>query len=111
MIFLLLALPLQMSWAGVAPYCSHESGAAARHFGHHEHQHQAKKADSAKGASTLTADNDCVTCHLGGIGVLPMAFSSMPSEPPQAERLGARIALLPCLLPDRPERPKWVRAV
>lgn len=109
-IFLLLALPLQMSWAAVATYCKHESGVAAQHFGHHEHEHQAKPAEPAKDPSTLTVDNDCVTCQLVSAGILQAAISSVPSESLQAERLGRHIALLPCLLPDRPERPKWVRA-
>jgi hypothetical protein len=109
-LFLLFALPLQVSWAAVATYCKHESGAAAQHFGHHEHVHQAKQPEPAKDPSTLTVDNDCVTCHLANAGVLPIPFLSMPSEPLQAERLGRHIALLPCLLPDRPERPKWARA-
>lgn len=33
-ILLMLALPLQLSFAAVASYCGHEEGAAAQHFGH-----------------------------------------------------------------------------
>nr|ART41037.1 L611 [uncultured bacterium] len=40
-ILLLVFLPFQFSWAAVAGYCQHETGAAAQHFGHHDHQHQA----------------------------------------------------------------------
>lgn len=109
-LFLLFALPLQVSWAAVATYCKHESGAAAQHFGHHEHEHQANQPEPANDPSTLTVDNDCVACHLASAGILPVALSSMPSEPPRAERLGRHIALISYLLPDRPERPKWVRA-
>ena len=38
---LLVLLPFQFSWAAVGGYCQHETGAAAKHFGHHNHQHQA----------------------------------------------------------------------
>jgi cytochrome c5 len=114
-IFLLFALPLQVSWAAVAIYCNHESGAAAQHFGHHEHEHQATNTDPAQDASkdtsTLTVDTDCVVCHLGGVGMMPMAFSSTASNAPHAERIAAGTTLLSFVVPDRPERPKWRRAV
>ncbi|OGB24879.1 MAG: hypothetical protein A3I66_13780 [Burkholderiales bacterium RIFCSPLOWO2_02_FULL_57_36] len=109
-ILLLFALPLQVSWAAVATYCKHESGVAAQHFGHHEHAHQAKQAEPVKDPSTLTVDNDCVACHLASAGLLPTAFLSTLSEPLQAEQLGRHIPLISYLLPDRPERPKWMRA-
>lgn len=38
-ILLISLLSLQASWAAAASYCRHEQGAAARHFGHHEHSH------------------------------------------------------------------------
>jgi hypothetical protein len=110
-VFLLFALPLQVSWAAVATYCKHESGAAAQHFGHHEHEHPAKQADPAKDPSSLIVDNDCIACHLASAGVLPAVFSSVLSEPPSGERISNRIVILPHLDADRPERPQWVRAV
>ncbi len=109
-LFLLFVLPLQVSWAAVATYCKHESGAAAQHFGHHEHAHQAKQPEPAKDPSTLTVDNDCVACHLAGAGMLPLAFLSMPFELPQAEQFSASNNHRSHLLPDRPERPQWMRA-
>ena len=46
--FLLISLlSLQASWAVAASYCRHEQGAAARHFGHHEHQHQPQLTKTA----------------------------------------------------------------
>ncbi len=38
-LLLISLLSLQASWAAAASYCLHEQGAAAKHFGHHEHQH------------------------------------------------------------------------
>ncbi|MFM2066152.1 MAG: hypothetical protein RLZZ584_1061 [Pseudomonadota bacterium] len=40
---LLLLLPMQLSWGVAAAYCGHEAAgsAAAAHFGHHVHVHQA----------------------------------------------------------------------
>jgi hypothetical protein len=66
-ILLLVFLPLQLSWAAVGVYCQHETGNAAQHFGHHDHQH---KADASKGDPTDPKasggiDNDCGACHAG----------------------------------------------
>ena len=33
--FLLIVLPLQISWAVAATYCQHETG-STQHFGHHD---------------------------------------------------------------------------
>lgn len=49
-ILLISLLSLQASWAAAASYCRHEQGAAARHFGHHEHRHGQHLAGSAQQA-------------------------------------------------------------
>ena len=49
-VFLLILLPLQLSWAVAATYCAHEADPAARHVGHHEHRHEAGSAGSAGSA-------------------------------------------------------------
>lgn len=106
-IFLLVFLPLQASWAAVTGYCQHESGAAAQHFGHHEHKHHSDDGGSTD-AKVLSGgiDSDCAACHAGcvcaltGIAQFPVvlpAFEgnlwrpSIPSSPPTAV----------------PERPNW----
>ena len=55
-IVLLVFLPLQFSWAAVASYCQHETGAAAKHFGHHAHQHKA--ADGKDTGTTHLIDGE-----------------------------------------------------
>jgi len=71
-IVLLVFLPLQFSWAAVASYCQHETGAAAKHFGHHAHQHKAADGQDASPdpAKTLGGDPDCASCHAGCFSVL-----------------------------------------
>lgn len=66
-IFLLVFLPLQLSWAAMGVYCQHETGAAAQHFGHHDHQHNAdaSQSDQADPKTSGGIDNDCGTCHAG----------------------------------------------
>ena len=70
-IVLLALLPLQFSWAAVAPYCGHEMDSVG-HFGHHEHHHRADAApatgDVTDGAASGEqtpgdVDADCGHCH------------------------------------------------
>ena len=125
-IFLLALLPLQFSWAAVAPYCGHEEQVDAAHFGHHEHQHHTEAGGSADADADAGADADpnttaavnadqapaamdldCPHCH-GSFSVMPALPSALPgplsTAPPNVavdEAGGAQ-------LPTRPERPQWL---
>ena len=127
-ILLISLLSLQASWAAAASYCRHEQGAAARHFGHHEHQHdqhQAKPVNQAQGvsvdplaadagddagtaaASLAGADLDCSVCHAHALVGVPSA----PSLPAAAAPVISGAALIqhqpPPVPQSRPERPNW----
>jgi hypothetical protein len=70
-IFLLMFLPLQATWAVAGSYCQHETGQAAQHFGHHAHRHhEAKTADHGHEKKSKpnsgAPDNDCGSCHSCG---------------------------------------------
>ena len=56
-------MPLQLSWAAMASYCQHKTGAAAKHFGHHDHQHKAAdgKEKAPDPAKTGGNDLDCAS--------------------------------------------------
>lgn len=108
LIFLVVFLPMQLSWAAVASYCEHETEATAQHVGHHEHQHQAdaQPADSDSPKATGTVDADCGACHAGcctamlqSIPLLTICQSSDAHSAP-ALRLSSHPASLP-------ERPNW----
>lgn len=127
-VLLLALLPIQLGWAAVASYCGHESDAAARHFGHHEHQHHADDAadhdgaradvgkevdgaaspENAGGSLAGMADLDCSACHLHLAGAI------FPSIAPQASPQGLFPAPptehRPHAVPTAPpERPQWQR--
>ena len=94
LILLLALLPLQFSWAAVAGYCQHETGPAAKHFGHHAHQHGKADAEGAKDVKTkalLTVDGDCSFCHLSAAVSLPAAQVQtefpVPAKPQFSYRL------------------------
>ena len=108
LIFLVVFLPMQLSWAAVASYCGHETEATAQHVGHHEHQHQAdaQPTDSDSTKASGAFDTDCGACHAGcctailqSIPLLTICLSSNAQGAP-ALRLSSQPVSLP-------ERPNW----
>lgn len=66
-IVLLLVAPLQLSWGAVSAYCQHESGAAAKHVGHHDHQHDGGSGTEPSDGDPARSggiDPDCAGCHM-----------------------------------------------
>lgn len=118
-ILLLAFLPLQFSWAAVAGYCGHESGAQAQHLGHHDHQHTdhadqtdqtdvSMGDDQANAAGPTGSDFDCGHCHTSCCNLpalantpLPLAIASHPVTPGES--------ILRTLAQTPPERPQWLR--
>jgi len=108
LIFLVVLLPMQLSWAAVASYCQHESGAAVQHLGHHEHQHKADagRADSDNPKAVGANDADCGICHAGcatvilePVALLPVAVS--------LDTGSTHPVLISSPPPSLPERPNW----
>lgn len=107
--FLLLVVPFQLVWGSVAPYCAHEvSVSAKKHFGHHEHKHQAG-GEIASATDEAVDDTgvyhaDCEICHLGcsafiletipAVVALPHRNAARPPEPHYDSHI-----------PDGPQRP------
>ena len=113
-ILLLVLLPTQMSWAAVADYCAHESGAAADHVGHHDHathgQALADAADvhDADDGAASAADIDCGHCHGQCAGMLlwlvPASLDRLASTPLRADDAPSAVHTS-----AQPERPQWAR--
>lgn len=112
-ILMLMVVPFQLSWAAAAAYCQHESNPAVSHFGHHTHQHSASTAESKSSMpkAQLGVDDDCATCHLGGIGIAPMESFSLTLDMAPANVRVTHNAYPISIRPHRPERPQWQRAV
>ena len=110
LICMMLLLPVQWTWAAAAAYCAHESGQAAQHMGHHEHQHQGASDDhGGKPATKAVADNDCGVCHLSNLQWLDATVAALPvaSEPAPRRDRGA---FFRSHIPSGPERPDRARA-
>ncbi len=114
---LLLVVPLQASWAAVGGYCQHESGEAAQHVGHHEHQHESNFANDYVGKDIVEettalnslgiADSDCAVCHATATAILTTSI-----VPPHADILSASLSRPPdqalSAIAYPPERPNWL---
>lgn len=113
---LLVLLPLQFVWAGVAAYCQHEADVVVDHVGHHEHQHAAT-ADGDKDAADLDpvtpdagfspVDNDCGYCHLSC--AQPIASAAAPWLCQAANVLVSTASMrYSTREPEGVERPNWL---
>ena len=103
--FLLIVLPLQISWAVAATYCQHETG-STQHFGHHDHKHHAEDNQKLAKASPSDVDNDCAVCHAGCIAALTAFSSSLPEIGVSADHF--RTVPFFFFFPgEQPERPNW----
>ena len=87
--FLLLVVPVQLIWGAATRYCAHETGVSTKkHFGHHEHKHQAdgEIASAAEDADDTAGGKHtgCETRHLS-----PSAFMAAATSPVDALPHGA----------------------
>ena len=117
-LFLLLVLPLQLSWAVAAVYCQHEAVAqVSGHMGHHEHQHaQGDDAASAEaktnaperdaGDKPQCVDDDCAYCHLASLKTVgvPATVLVVTAETGFSSHTSP---LIGCLVSRRIDRPNW----
>ncbi len=104
---LMLALPLQYSWAAVGAYCQHEGNAAQWHFGHHVHKHD--EGDQKQKPGTLITHADCASCHYSHAS-MPLQCSSPLLCPAFAVHVPFDQQFLLTDVSSEPEKPNWVAA-
>lgn len=107
-IFLLVLLPLQFSWAAMVSYCQHETGVAAKHPGHHTHDHgSADHQESSKNSSQSAGMyHDCATCHMGCTADMVSDLGKTTVVASYDHPLHLQVIPSP-LSRERPERPQW----
>nr|WP_143029041.1 hypothetical protein [Massilia sp. PDC64] len=101
----------QFSWNALAAYCTHETGRAAMHFGHHEHHSTADELSvAAKDKQTTTKKlvHDAHCCSGTHLSIAAPDLLEVPNILKSAETLTSE----PILAPDSafltpPERPQW----
>jgi hypothetical protein len=110
-VFLLLIVPLQLSWAAVSAYCEHETEAASHHVGHHEHKHQSEQPskghDPGADSKSSSFDADCGVCHAGGSMAMFDGIALSHLADPDVVFVRPSTFHL-TLFTSKPERPKWL---
>lgn len=103
-VFILLAVPLQWTFAAMGDYCQHETTPAAQqHLGHHAHQHVDKPGDK-ESPKKAAADWDCPACHhLTGAFAPTISVAPLPID--VALRPVFISQAIPQRAPDNPFRP------
>ncbi|GAA6118618.1 hypothetical protein [Acidovorax sp. FG27] len=112
LVFLLLVLPVQWTWAAAASICRHEAAATSQHFGHHDHRHDVGGADAA--APEEMADSgdrlpeanhaDCASCH-GAAPALTALHEAPARHQPLPQGTTPYLRTVTSGIPDRLIRP------
>ncbi len=107
-IFLLVLLPLQFSWAAMAGYCKDETAVAAKHAGHHSHDHTIVDHPESDQTSSQSACmvHDCAACHLGCAAPLFSDLNTTTASVSDAHPLHLQVTGSQ-MSRERPERPQW----
>ncbi|WP_136416097.1 cation efflux protein, CzcI family [Herbaspirillum sp. ST 5-3] len=107
LIFLLMLLPYQFSWAAAAVYCQHETERTTQHFGHHSHAHDAKSDTVKDSGNPFKIHTDCEYCHLACQS--PFVAEEHPIVVPDGLIYSQTLPALSYSshIPDGPRRPDW----
>ena len=111
---LMLVMAFQLSWNVVTDYCTHETGRAANHLGHHQHEATPDElAQAAQDKSDGAKKPGVHDAHCASCAHLALAAPRLPdvrSAPVDAERLFAGAFAAPASADSTPpERPQWSR--
>jgi cytochrome c553 len=110
-IFLLVLMPMQLSWAALSAYCPHETGLSVRQVDDHNHKHAplaaADQEDLSDPHASGSADADSGVCHAGH-GTALFGSRRQPAVSVSSETYTAYQIEVPSPphLP-LPERPNW----
>lgn len=109
-IFILLLVPMQVTWASIATYCQHESGLASNHVGHHDVASTSVATDEIETTAAEPATSvhsDCGACHIACLvaQVGRTHHFAQAAIESHVSRYTFRTSSAP---PQRVERPQWL---
>ncbi len=112
-IFLLLLLPFQFSWAAVASYCQHETESSTQHIGHHtaDTADAGSKQDQAPEKKLSEGDDaDCSVCHFSCSKPMNPLVSWAPAAAENDSFTASTPARYLSYIGESPEEPDWMLA-
>jgi hypothetical protein len=108
-IFMLITLfALQSCWGAVAVYCTHETGRAAQHLGHHPDTNASDDVSKSDSTKADSPHSHCASCAQGTWSTDSFEAISHPQvaeAAPQSSDL-----ILVSFYTSPPERPQWAAA-
>ncbi|TFW16736.1 hypothetical protein [Duganella callida] len=113
LILLITLIALQFSWSVVAAYCTHETGRAADHWGHHPDTNASDDIASVlkekpADAKQTSAHTHCASCAHGTLSI--DSFEGIPPvRTAEAAPVSTEIFLFSHYTAP-PERPQWAAA-
>lgn len=113
LLMLMTLLALQFSWSVVAAYCTHETGKAANHWGHHPDTNASDKLASVlkekpTDAKQSSAHSHCASCAHATLSLDSFEAISHP-QVAEAAPVSTEIVLTSYYTAP-PERPQWATA-
>lgn len=115
LIFLLMLLPFQFSWATVAAYCQHETESSTQHIGHHQLDTGKQDLDTEKTANKAASndngsDADCSFCHFSCSKPMNSHAAWQPAAPEKNSFILSSPSLYLSHIGESPEEPDWTLA-
>ena len=111
-LFMLVLLPVQISWAVVSDYAAHESAGNGQHDVHHHDAHVVATVFDlhlpSHGTDPSQTQFGHDHCHLAGFIGLTTATELNAPILPDARYLPGATPVYTSQILDRPERPKWL---
>ena len=106
-IFLLLLLPFQFSWAAVASYCQHETESNTQHIGHHATDTGSKQNPTSEKKLSEGNDADCSFCHLSCSKPMNPLATWAPAAAEKDGFTASTPARYLSYIGESPEEPDW----
>lgn len=110
LIFLLMLLPFQFSWAAVASYCQHESERSTQHIGHHQAAGDSKQQQDGDQKLADSGDADCSFCHFSCSKPMNPHAAWQPAAAEKNRYSRSLSARYLSHIGESPEEPDWILA-
>lgn len=112
LLILCAVITFQLSWNVITSYCMHETGKAADHLGHHQHNTSNDELSLvAKDGRHLAKKVTVHDAHCGGYVHLALSMPDYFDTPPVVDCgesvVSGPVAALASIFLSPPERPQW----
>jgi hypothetical protein len=103
-------MAFQLSWIAASNYCTHETGRAAAHFGHHQHVEDGNEfpvalKDKPTVLKKFAVHPHCASCHYSALAIY--SYPPVLYVEPSTVAPSIPVIALSSVYTSPPERPQW----